>query len=261
MRPAPGAACCRRRACAARSCSRSWPCSCWRAPCWPPPRACATRCSSSSGSRAPPSSVARMLPTPPPERPLELGERTTLDAAAGQLPFEPLVPSALGEPDGVYLRGDERAVARLPGPARPAAHGDHAARAARDRVPRRPAPGPPRQDRGRGHGDRAAARGRRARDLARGSAALLLLPRRRRRRARASCAWPRTCCCSSAARCWFAWRGRSVASGRWRSPVRCASGPCPRPGAAAGSRTRARGTPARLRSPPRRSCPPGRARR
>ncbi len=51
------------------------------------------------------------LPTPPPERPLELGERTTLDAAAGRLPFEPLVPSALGEPDGVYLRGGELSLA------------------------------------------------------------------------------------------------------------------------------------------------------
>jgi hypothetical protein len=44
------------------------------------------------------------LPTAPPERPLELGQRTTLPAARGRLAFEPLLPSALGEPDGVYIR-------------------------------------------------------------------------------------------------------------------------------------------------------------
>jgi hypothetical protein len=44
------------------------------------------------------------LPTPPPERPLDLGTRTTLAGATGQLGFEPLVPADLGRPDGVYVR-------------------------------------------------------------------------------------------------------------------------------------------------------------
>jgi hypothetical protein len=43
------------------------------------------------------------LPAPPPPRPLELGTRTTLAEARGQLAFEPLVPADLGEPDGVYV--------------------------------------------------------------------------------------------------------------------------------------------------------------
>ena len=44
------------------------------------------------------------LPTPPPERPLDLGTRTTLDGASGKLAFEPLVPADPGDPDGVYVR-------------------------------------------------------------------------------------------------------------------------------------------------------------
>jgi hypothetical protein len=44
------------------------------------------------------------LPPPPPVRALDLGVRTTLDEAAEQLGFEPLVPAELGEPDGVYVR-------------------------------------------------------------------------------------------------------------------------------------------------------------
>jgi hypothetical protein len=44
------------------------------------------------------------LPTPPPERPLDLGARTSLAAARERLGFEPLVPSQPGEPDGVYVR-------------------------------------------------------------------------------------------------------------------------------------------------------------
>jgi hypothetical protein len=44
------------------------------------------------------------LPTPPPERPLGLGTRTTLADAADRLGFAPLVPAELGEPDGVYVR-------------------------------------------------------------------------------------------------------------------------------------------------------------
>ena len=43
------------------------------------------------------------LPPPPPQRPLDLGARTTLDAAAGRLAFVPLVPADPGEPDAVYL--------------------------------------------------------------------------------------------------------------------------------------------------------------
>jgi hypothetical protein len=42
------------------------------------------------------------LPAPPPEAPLELGERTTLDAA--RLGFEALVPGELDAPDGVFVR-------------------------------------------------------------------------------------------------------------------------------------------------------------
>jgi hypothetical protein len=44
------------------------------------------------------------LPTPPPERPLDLGRRTTLADARARLGFEPLVPADPGTPDGVYLR-------------------------------------------------------------------------------------------------------------------------------------------------------------
>jgi hypothetical protein len=44
------------------------------------------------------------LPTPPPERPLDLGEPNTLDGAADRLDFAPLVPAELGRPDGVYVR-------------------------------------------------------------------------------------------------------------------------------------------------------------
>ena len=44
------------------------------------------------------------LPPPPPQAPLDLGTKTTLDEAAEQLGFEPLVPAELGEADGVYTR-------------------------------------------------------------------------------------------------------------------------------------------------------------
>ncbi len=43
------------------------------------------------------------LPPAPELRPLQLGERTTLDAARGALAFEPLLPRAAGPPDGVYV--------------------------------------------------------------------------------------------------------------------------------------------------------------
>jgi hypothetical protein len=59
------------------------------------------------------------LPTPPPERPLELGRRTTLPAARERLAFEPLLPSGMGEPDGVYIRrlpGGELSLAYRPRP-------------------------------------------------------------------------------------------------------------------------------------------------
>jgi len=44
------------------------------------------------------------LPTPPPERSLVLGTRTTLDAARERIGFEPLVPADPGDPDYVYVR-------------------------------------------------------------------------------------------------------------------------------------------------------------
>jgi hypothetical protein len=44
------------------------------------------------------------LPAPPPDRALDLGRRTTLQAAGAQVGFEPLVPSDPGEPDAVYLK-------------------------------------------------------------------------------------------------------------------------------------------------------------
>jgi hypothetical protein len=43
------------------------------------------------------------LPPPPPIAPLDLGTRTTIEAAGERLAFEPLVPEDPGEPDGVYV--------------------------------------------------------------------------------------------------------------------------------------------------------------
>jgi hypothetical protein len=43
------------------------------------------------------------LPMAPRLRPLELGERTTLERAPAALGFEPLVPRAAGRPDGVFV--------------------------------------------------------------------------------------------------------------------------------------------------------------
>jgi hypothetical protein len=43
------------------------------------------------------------LPPPPPIEPLDLGTRTTLDAAGERLAFDPLVPADPGEPDAVYV--------------------------------------------------------------------------------------------------------------------------------------------------------------
>ena len=65
------------------------------------------------------------LPTPPPERPLELGRRTTLQGASESLAFEPLVPAPPADPDGVYVRrgvpGGELSLAYLPRPGLPRA--------------------------------------------------------------------------------------------------------------------------------------------
>ena len=65
------------------------------------------------------------LPTPPPERPLDLGTRMTLDEATERLGFAPLVPQGLGEPDGVYVRaglpGGELSLAYRAGPGLPRA--------------------------------------------------------------------------------------------------------------------------------------------
>jgi hypothetical protein len=43
------------------------------------------------------------LPAAPPRGPLGLGERTTLSAAGDSLAFEPVVPAAAGQPDGVFV--------------------------------------------------------------------------------------------------------------------------------------------------------------
>jgi hypothetical protein len=43
------------------------------------------------------------LPPPPPIEPLDLGTRTTFEAAEDRLAFEPLVPEDPGDPDGVYV--------------------------------------------------------------------------------------------------------------------------------------------------------------
>jgi hypothetical protein len=65
------------------------------------------------------------LPTPRPERALDLGTRTTLEAAGERIAFAPLVPAALGPPDRVYLRrglpGGELSLAYRPRPGLPRA--------------------------------------------------------------------------------------------------------------------------------------------
>jgi hypothetical protein len=65
------------------------------------------------------------LPTRPPERPLDLGRRTTLTYARDEIAFEPLVPRDLGEPDSVYVReppsGGELSLAYRPRPGLPRA--------------------------------------------------------------------------------------------------------------------------------------------
>jgi hypothetical protein len=65
------------------------------------------------------------LPTPPAERPLDLGRRTSLAAASDRLAFVPLLPADPGEPDAVYTsgatRGGELALAYRPRPGLPRA--------------------------------------------------------------------------------------------------------------------------------------------
>lgn len=61
------------------------------------------------------------LPTPPPERPLDLGQRTTLQSASARLSFTPLLPAALDRPSGIYVRGGELSLAYLPQPGLPRA--------------------------------------------------------------------------------------------------------------------------------------------
>jgi hypothetical protein len=46
------------------------------------------------------------LPPAPERRPLELGERITLERAGAELGFEPLVPRAAGRPDRVFVNSD-----------------------------------------------------------------------------------------------------------------------------------------------------------
>ena len=43
------------------------------------------------------------LPPPPPIEPLDLGSRTTLEAADERLALDPLLPADPGDPDGVYV--------------------------------------------------------------------------------------------------------------------------------------------------------------
>jgi hypothetical protein len=50
------------------------------------------------------------LPPAPPQRPLDLGTRTTLSAAANELGFAPLVPAGLGEPDVVHVHNGRELV-------------------------------------------------------------------------------------------------------------------------------------------------------
>jgi hypothetical protein len=67
------------------------------------------------------------LPPAPPERPLDLGTRTTLTQAAGELGFTPLVPADPGDPDSVYVRrglpGGELSLAYRPRAGLPRARG------------------------------------------------------------------------------------------------------------------------------------------
>jgi hypothetical protein len=67
------------------------------------------------------------LPPAPPEGPLDLGARSTLARAAGELGFAQLVPADPGEPDAVYVRrglpGGELSLAYRPRAGLPRARG------------------------------------------------------------------------------------------------------------------------------------------
>ena len=78
------------------------------------------------------------LPTPPPERPLDLGPRTTLEGARGRLAFAPLPSHRTGRARRRLPpppRGRRGAVAGLPRAAGPAARPQHAPWTADERVP------------------------------------------------------------------------------------------------------------------------------
>jgi hypothetical protein len=63
------------------------------------------------------------IPSAPELRLLQLGERTTLERARGELGFTPLVPSAAGRPDAVFIStrapGGELSLTYAPGPGMP----------------------------------------------------------------------------------------------------------------------------------------------
>ena len=64
------------------------------------------------------------IPSAPELRLLQLGQRTTLERARGELGFTPLVPSAAGRPDGVFVStrapGGELSLTYAPGTGMPA---------------------------------------------------------------------------------------------------------------------------------------------
>ena len=198
------------------------------------------------------------LPTPPPERPLDLGTRTTLaDAAATGSRFAPLVPAGprASPTASTCARGaaGRRAVARLP--RAPAACRARAARGSALLVSEfRGDLSPDYLGKVVGQGttvERLRVDGD-PRDLDRGRAALPPLSRpRTASSSRAACASRRTCCCSSAAALLRPARGRlrPRPGGRDRPLAALA---LRRPAGAAGSRTRAARTRA-PRRPPRRS--------
>ena len=67
------------------------------------------------------------IPSAPELRVLQLGQRTTLDRAGGELGFTPLVPSAAGRPDDIFVStrapGGEVSLTYAPAPGMPATGG------------------------------------------------------------------------------------------------------------------------------------------
>ena len=195
-------------------------------------------------------------PTPPPERPLDLGRRTTLEAARGPLAFAPLLPTGLGAPDGVYLRrrvrGGELSLAYRARPGLPPA------RSTRLGLLMSEFRGDLHPDYvGKVVGPAAVAerlvRGRQPRHLGRGRASFLLLPRPGRAADRERASPGRERAAGAAGRSADPTRRRvQPRSGRSGSPARFASAPCPPRAGAAVSRTRRRRTPRPRRCPPRR---------